>query len=90
MGAQTGGAVITPPHRKFRRNPPAWYEQLHREQCRAHFRLRIRVEHAIAHLKNWRSLSCHLPRRATFENTILAIAGLLSDFQHTIRPAPAR
>ncbi|UGT60371.1 transposase [Nocardia asteroides] len=86
LGTQNGGAVITPPHRKMRRNPPAWYEQLYREQRKAHSRLRIRVEHAIAHLKNWRSLSRHLPRRASFAHNILAAAGLLSDFQHVSRP----
>ncbi|MEV7387917.1 MULTISPECIES: transposase family protein [unclassified Streptomyces] len=24
MGAQTGGRVVTPPHRKFKMNAPAW------------------------------------------------------------------
>ncbi|MEV0361027.1 hypothetical protein AB0H71_33720 [Nocardia sp. NPDC050697] len=82
--------MITPPHRKMRRNPLAWYEQLYREQCKGHSRLRIGVEHAIAHLKNWRSLSRHLPRRALFEHNILAAAGLLSDFQHVSRPPSVR
>jgi hypothetical protein len=25
LGAQTGGRVVTPPHRKFKTNAPAWY-----------------------------------------------------------------
>ncbi|TQJ37082.1 transposase family protein [Streptomyces sp. NBC_00080] len=29
MGAQTGGRVMTPPHRKFKKNAPAWYEERH-------------------------------------------------------------
>ncbi|MFJ3176594.1 hypothetical protein ACIPJK_38435 [Streptomyces roseus] len=27
LGAQTGGCVGTPPHRKFKKNPPDWYEE---------------------------------------------------------------
>lgn len=82
LGAQTHGQVITPPHRKFRKNPPAWYEKTHREQCRQHSSQRIRVEHGIAHLKNWRSLTRHTGRRENFDTTIRAVAGLLSDQQH--------
>ncbi|MCX4597869.1 transposase family protein [Streptomyces sp. NBC_01549] len=26
LGVQTGGRVVTPPHRKFKKNAPAWYE----------------------------------------------------------------
>ncbi|MGW4538565.1 hypothetical protein ACWEOP_11880 [Streptomyces chartreusis] len=26
LGAQTGGRVVTPPHRKFKKNAPDWYE----------------------------------------------------------------
>ncbi|MEU1106400.1 transposase family protein [Streptomyces tibetensis] len=54
MGAQTGGRVLTPPHRKFKKNAPAWYEERHEQQRKAHSSRRIRVEHGIAHLKNWR------------------------------------
>ncbi|WP_354598663.1 transposase family protein [Streptomyces sp. JL1001] len=32
LGAQTGGRVVTPPHRKFKKNPPAWYEEMHERQ----------------------------------------------------------
>jgi hypothetical protein len=31
MGAQTGGRVLTPPHRKFKKNAPAWYEERHEQ-----------------------------------------------------------
>ncbi|MGW7327989.1 transposase family protein [Streptomyces sp. NPDC054840] len=27
LGAQAGGRTVTPPHRKFKRNPPEWYEE---------------------------------------------------------------
>jgi hypothetical protein len=57
LGGESGGRVVTPPHRKFKKNPPAWYETLHAQQRHAHSSLRIRAEHGIAHLKNWRSLA---------------------------------
>ncbi|WP_328778052.1 transposase family protein [Streptomyces canus] len=52
MGAQTGGQVVTPPHCKFKKNAPAWYEERHEQQRKVHSSRRIRVEHGIAHLKN--------------------------------------
>ncbi|MGX7829848.1 transposase family protein [Actinokineospora sp. 24-640] len=88
LGAETGGAVVTPPHRKFRKNPPTWYEQHHAAQHKTHSSRRIRVEHGIAHLKNWRSPARHLARRATFDHTVRAVAGLLSDHQHRDRIEP--
>ncbi|WP_340384663.1 transposase [Streptomyces sp. SS7] len=54
--------VVTPPHRKFKKNAPTWYEE-HEQQRKAHSSRRIRVEHGIAHLKNWRALARHLGRR---------------------------
>ncbi|MGY5057621.1 transposase family protein [Streptomyces sp. 900105755] len=63
LGAQTGGRVVTPPHRKFKKNAPDWYEEMHERQRKAHSSRRIRVEHGIAHLKNWRALARHLGRR---------------------------
>ncbi|WP_327745478.1 transposase [Streptomyces europaeiscabiei] len=45
MGAQTGGRVVTPPHRKFKKNAPAWYEERHELARKAHSSRRIRVEH---------------------------------------------
>ncbi|WP_225860774.1 transposase family protein [Streptomyces triticiradicis] len=56
MGAQTGGRVVTPPHREFKKNAPAWYEERHEPQRKTHSSRRIRVEHGIAHLKNRRAL----------------------------------
>jgi hypothetical protein len=40
---------------------------------------RICVEHAIAEPKQWRSLQRYIGRREHFEDTMLAIAGLVSD-----------
>ncbi|SHH39337.1 Helix-turn-helix of DDE superfamily endonuclease [Streptomyces sp. 3214.6] len=81
MGAQTGGRVLTPPHRKFKKNAPAWYEERHEQQRKAHSSRRIRVEHGIAHLKNWRALAQHLGRRQHMSDIVQAIAALLSHQQ---------
>ncbi|MFF5808928.1 transposase family protein [Streptomyces sp. NPDC012746] len=77
LGAQTGGQVDTPPHRKFRKDVPDWYEEMRK----THSSRRIRVEHGIAHLKNWRALARHHGRREHMTDTIQAIAGLLSHQQ---------
>jgi hypothetical protein len=89
LGAQTGGRVVTPPHRKFKKNAPDWYEEMHERQRKAHSSRRIRVEHGIAHLKNWRALARHLGRREHMSNTVQAIAGLLSH-QQTVGLTSAR
>lgn len=81
LGAQTGGRVITPPHRKFKKNAPDWYEEIHERQRKAHSSRRIRVEHGIAHLKNWRALARHLGRREHISDTVQAVASLLSHQQ---------
>jgi hypothetical protein len=81
LGAQTGGRVVTPPHRKFKKNAPQWYEEMYARQRTAHSSRRIRVEHGIAHLKNWRALARHLGRREHISDTAQAIAGLLSQQQ---------
>jgi DDE superfamily endonuclease/Helix-turn-helix of DDE superfamily endonuclease len=78
LGGQTGGRVVTPPVRKFKKNAPDWYEPIYQHQRKAHSSRRIRVEHGIAHLKNWRSLSRHLGRREHMSDTVRAVAGLLS------------
>ncbi|MFE1776388.1 transposase family protein [Streptomyces sp. NPDC059008] len=78
LGAQTGGRVVTPPHRKFKRNAPDWYEERYGRQRKAHSSRRIRVEHGIAHLKNRRALARHLGHREHMSDTVRAIAGLLS------------
>lgn len=90
LGAQTGGQVITPTlrhHKKALERLPGIAE-LRQAQRREHARRRVRVEHAIAHLKNWRSLTRHLGRRDSLDTTIRAVAGLLSDHQHTDRGKP--
>ncbi|MFE9460834.1 transposase family protein [Streptomyces californicus] len=81
LGAQTGGRVMTPPHRKFKKNPPEWYEEMHERQRKAHSSRRIRVEHGIGHLKNWRSLARHHGRREHMSDIIQSVAGLLSHQQ---------
>jgi hypothetical protein len=77
LGAQTSGRVITRPHRKFKKNAPDWYEEMYERQRKAHSSRRIRVEHGIAHLKNWRVLARHLGRREHMSHTVQAVDGLL-------------
>lgn len=87
LGAQTWGQVVTPTlkhHKKALERMPGIAE-LRAAQRKAHASRRVRVEHAIAHLKNWRSLTRHLGRRETFDHTVRAVAGLLSDQQHADR-----
>ncbi len=72
---------MTPPHRKFKKNPPDWYEEIHERQRKAHSSRRIRVEHGIAHLKNWRALSRHLGSREHMSDTVQAVANLLAHQQ---------
>nr|WP_245770287.1 transposase family protein [Streptomyces radiopugnans] len=81
LGAQTGGRVITPPHRKFTKSAPDRYETMYQRQRTAHSSRRIRVEHGIAHLKNRRALARHLGRREHISDTVQAVAGLLSHQQ---------
>jgi hypothetical protein len=81
LAAQTGGRVVTPPHRKFKKNPPDWYEEIHERQRKAHSSQRIRVEHGIGHLQNWRCLARHYGRREHMSDIIQAVAGLLSHQQ---------
>ncbi|MGW3835837.1 transposase family protein [Streptomyces microflavus] len=88
LGAQTGGRVVTPPHRKFKKNAPDWYERMHERQRKAHSSRRIRVEHGIAHMKNWRALARHLGRREHMDDTVQAVASLLSH-QRTMDLIPA-
>ncbi|MEF9886899.1 transposase family protein [Streptomyces sp. P9-A4] len=81
LGAQTGGGVVTPPHRKFKKDAPDWYEEMHERRRKAHSSRRIRVEHGIAHLKKWRALARHHGRREHMTDTVQAIADLLSHQQ---------
>ncbi|WP_405965508.1 transposase family protein [Streptomyces sp. NBC_00723] len=80
LGAQTGGRVAAPPHRKFKTNAQDWYEEMHERQPEAPSR-RIRVEHGIAHLKIWRALARHHGRREHMTDIVQAVAGLLSHQQ---------
>ncbi|MFJ6651146.1 hypothetical protein ACIQPS_36700 [Streptomyces sp. NPDC091290] len=81
--------VVTPPHRKFKKNAPDWYEEIHERQRKAHSSRRIRVEHSVAHLKNWRALTRHLGRREHMSDIVQAVPGLLSH-QQTIDQNPRR
>ncbi|MFE7929873.1 transposase family protein [Streptomyces sp. NPDC057456] len=81
LRAQTGGRVVAPPHREFKKNAPDWYEEMHERQRKAHSSRRIRVEHGIAHLKNWRALARHHGRREHMTNLVQAVARLLSHQQ---------
>ncbi|MFH9742664.1 transposase [Streptomyces roseolus] len=58
-------------------------------QHKAHPSRRIRVEHGIAHMKNWRALARHLGRREHMSDMIQAVAGLLSH-QQTADLGPRR
>jgi hypothetical protein len=80
LSAQTAGAVITPrPHRRKNQLPvfPA-VAAAHEAERRAHSAQRIRAEHGISHLKNWRALSRHLGRREHLDTILRAVAGLVS------------
>ncbi|MFD5558631.1 transposase family protein [Streptomyces sp. NPDC127068] len=81
LGPQTGGQMVTPPHCKFKQGTPDWYEEIHERRRKAHSSHRIRVEHSIANLKNWRALARHLGRREHMGDTVRAVAGLLSQQQ---------
>ncbi|MFE5520705.1 hypothetical protein ACFQ9Q_23715 [Streptomyces virginiae] len=50
LGTLTGGRVVTPVHRKFKKNPPVVRGDLP-TTAQAHWSRRIRFEHGIAHLE---------------------------------------
>ncbi|MFJ2633338.1 hypothetical protein ACIO6U_15565 [Streptomyces sp. NPDC087422] len=54
---------------------------MHERQRKAHSSRRIRVEHGIGHMKNWRSLARHHGRREDMSDIIQAVAALLSHQQ---------
>ncbi|MFJ8194768.1 hypothetical protein ACIQ8D_34225 [Streptomyces sp. NPDC096094] len=54
-----------PSNWEFKKNAPDWCEEMHGSQRKAHSSRRIRVDHGIAHLKNWRALARHLGRPST-------------------------
>jgi DDE superfamily endonuclease/Helix-turn-helix of DDE superfamily endonuclease len=70
--------VQAPPLKPKKDTPPeetaAWGEQRHRQSSE-----RICVEHANAEHKQWRTLQRYLGRREDFDETYLAVAGLVSD-----------
>jgi hypothetical protein len=89
LGAQTFGQVLTPTqrhHKKRLERMPGIADIRAAQRKAAHARRRVRVEHGIAHLKNWRSLARHFGRREILDDTVRAVAGLLCDHQHTERP----
>jgi DDE superfamily endonuclease/Helix-turn-helix of DDE superfamily endonuclease len=72
------GQVQAPPLKPKKDAPPeetaAYEEQRHKQSSE-----RICVEHANAELKQWRPLQRYLGRREDFDETFLAVAGLVSD-----------
>jgi hypothetical protein len=70
--------VSAPPKKPGKNAPPGetarWELQRHQQSS-----ARICVEHAIAEPKQWRPLQHYLGRREYFQETALAIAGLVSD-----------
>jgi DDE superfamily endonuclease len=72
------GQVTAPPKKPKKDATPGetatWEEQRTAQSSR-----RICVEHAIAEPKQWRTLQRYTGRREYFEDTALAIAGLVSD-----------
>jgi DDE superfamily endonuclease/Helix-turn-helix of DDE superfamily endonuclease len=72
------GQVSAPPKKPRKQAPPeetaSWERQRHQQSSQ-----RICIEHAIAEPKQWRSLQRYLGRRQYFQETALAIAGLVSD-----------
>jgi hypothetical protein len=72
------GQVSGPPKKPAKDTPPeevARWEAARKDQSSQ----RICVEHAIAEPKQWRPLQRYIGRREYFEQTALAIAGLVSD-----------
>jgi hypothetical protein len=72
-------AQVSAPPKKPRKDAPPdeaarWQQQRHQQSSR-----RICIEHAIAEPKQWRPLQRYLGRREHFQETALAIAGLVSD-----------
>ena len=72
------GQVSAPPKKPRKDAPPeetASWDQLRHQQSSQ----RICVEHAIAEPKQWRALQRWIGRREYFQETALAVAGLVSD-----------
>jgi len=72
-------AQVSAPPKKPRKDAPAeetasWEQRRHQQSSE-----RICIEHAIAEPRQWRSLHRWTGRREYFEDTALAVAGLVSD-----------
>jgi len=78
LAKQFPGQVEAPPLKPKKDATPeevaAYEAQRHKQSSE-----RICVEHANAELKQWRPLQRYLGRREDFDETFLAIAGLVSD-----------
>jgi DDE superfamily endonuclease len=70
---------VSAPPKKPARDAPADQVDAYEQARRAQSSRRICVEHAIAEPKAWRPLQRWIGRREYFEETFLAIAGLVSD-----------
>jgi DDE superfamily endonuclease/Helix-turn-helix of DDE superfamily endonuclease len=72
------GQLSAPPKKPGKDAPPqdltVWEQHRHQQSS-----ARICVEHTIAEPKQWRSLQRWTGRRDSFQETVLAIAGLVSD-----------
>jgi DDE superfamily endonuclease/Helix-turn-helix of DDE superfamily endonuclease len=72
--AQVSGPPKKPGKDASPQDAARWEHQRHQQSSQ-----RICVEHAIAEPKQWRSLQRYLGRREHFQETVLAIGGLVSD-----------
>ncbi|MEU4009774.1 transposase family protein [Streptomyces pseudogriseolus] len=83
LGDQTGGRVTTPPHRKFKKNAPDWYEEMYERPAQGAL---LETDPGRARHRAFEELACSgpppRPPRA-HEHTVQAIAGLLSHQQTT-------
>ena len=88
LSTQTAGAVVTPRRARRKNQIPVFpaVAAAHEAERRAHSAQRIRVEHGISHLKNWRALSRHLGRRDHLDIILPAVAGLVSSQERAPRP----
>ncbi|WP_254397813.1 transposase family protein [Streptomyces sp. AC558_RSS880] len=89
LGAQTVGQVITPPHRRIKKNAPTWWEERVHPATKGPLIATVRVEHGIAHLNNWRAPARHHGRRELFDELVPAVAGLASIRRPSPHPASA-
>ncbi|MFD9429063.1 MULTISPECIES: transposase family protein [unclassified Streptomyces] len=73
LGAQTGGRVVTPP--QVQEECPGVVRGDARASAQGPLPRRIRVEHGIAHMKNWRAPARRLGRREHMDDTVQAVVG---------------